>query len=1123
MRFIADLHIHSRYSRATSKEGNPENYTRWACLKGVTVVGTGDFTHPGWFAELKEKLEPAEEGLYRLKPSCQKTVEPEVPPSCRSDVRFLLSVEISCIYKKNGRTRKIHNLVMMPDFEAAERFSRRLGEIGNIRSDGRPILGLDSRDLLEIALEAHPDLLFIPAHIWTPHFSLFGANSGFDTFEECFEDLTPHIFAVETGLSSDPSMNWRLSVLDNYALVSNSDAHSPSKLAREANLFDTELSYPAIRSALIDRDPARFLGTLEFYPEEGKYHYDGHRACGLRWRPDQTRDADGICPHCGRKVTVGVLHRVGVLADRPEGARPEAARHYESLVPLPEILASVLDLKSTTSKKVQTQYRNLLERIGPELTILRELPIEDLSHLAGPLIAEAVRRIREREVHLFPGYDGEYGRVGIFTKEERAHYAGQTSIFGAPIPAQSKARGTKDEREETKTDKERGRGEEGKTPPPTGSGFISPSPGLPISPSAVLSALNPEQQGGVTAEEGPVVIAAGPGTGKTRTLACRIAHLILHRGVAPDQICAVTFTNRAADQMRRRVRGLLPERVDLSGLTMGTFHGIALNLLREVGDMDFAVLDALEARDLLEEILSEEGIKRRIAEVSEILSRAKGKGIGPEEFDGPEEIGRVYREYQRRLRMFHLWDYDDLLFDAVRLFDQHPDLLAACRERFVHLLVDEFQDVNFLQYRLVQLLAGDGRNLFVIGDPDQAIYGFRGADYRYFFRLREDFPKSRLIRLETNYRSVGCILQAATAVIRRNPDRAGGALTPTRGPGEPIRLLRPASELGEGIAIVREIGRMVGGTTMLQAHGQGGKRTLESAVSGERSFGDIAVLFRTGRQADGLEECFLKEGIPYRIVGQKSFLEKRSVRDLLNFFRAVVNPQDDFRLRNALRIARFQPGSAALETIHLRQKTHGGSLIGALRFASSDKLRAFLDALERMRPLIRTEPAEPLLLRGLEEIGIEPDEALERLLRIAVRFTSIADFLRQLPLYLDGDYERIGGKTHAPKGEAVSLMTLHAAKGSEFPVVFIAGSEDGLIPYREKESDLSEERRLFYVGMTRARDELVLLAARSRMRYGVRVQHPVSPFVLDIPGDLIREEQTEGKRRRVEGEQLDLW
>ena len=1097
-RFIADFHIHSRFSRATSPEMDLENVARWARYKGIQLMGTGDFTHPAYFSEIKAKLEPTEDGIYRLKEGERST-------------RFILTTEVCNIFDQGRRrNRRIHTLIFAPDVETVEKINKALSRYGDLSQDGRPTFTFPVKELVKMVLDCSERCLLVPAHAWTPWYSVFGANSGFDSLEECFEEEAENVHSIETGLSSNPQMNWRLSALDRITLISNSDAHSPNRIGREANVFCCEMRYDEIVRAIKEKDPRGFLFTIEFFPEEGKYHYDGHRACGVCWRPDQTRDANGICPHCGRMVTVGVLHRVGVLADRPDGARPEAARHYESLVPLPEILAFVVDVKSTSSKKVQTLYRNLLERLGPELTILRELPIDDLSHIAGPLIAEAVRRIREREVHLFPGYDGEYGRIGIFTKEERAHCAGQTSIFGAPIPAPSG-------KQKVKSDEKRETGGEGE------GGEVSPSPALPLSPSAFLSALNPEQQAGVTAEEGPVVIAAGPGTGKTRTLTCRIAHLILHQDVAPDRICAVTFTNRAADQMRRRVRGLPPERVDLSGLTMGTFHQIALNLLREYGGMDFSVLDALEARDLLEEILSEERIKRKAAEVNEILSRAKGKGIGPEEFDGPEEIGRVYREYQRRLRVFRLWDYDDLLFDTVRLFEKHPDLLSACRERFVHLLVDEFQDVNFLQYRLVQLLAGDGRNLFVIGDPDQAIYGFRGADYRYFFRLREDFPKSRLIRLGTNYRSVGSILRAATAVIRHNPDRAGGALTPTRGPGEPIRLLRPVSELGEGIAIVREIGRMVGGATMLQAHGQGGKRASGNAPSGERSFGDVAVLFRTGRQADVLEECFLKEGIPYRIVGQKSFLEKRSVRDLLNFFRAALNPQDDFRLRNALRIARFHPGSAALEAIHARQETRGGSLIEALRSASSDKVRTFLAALERVHALVQTEPAESLLSGWLKESKIVPDEALKRLLRIAARWPSISDFLRQLPLYLDGDYERVGGKTSAPQGEAVSLMTLHAAKGSEFPVVFIAGAEDGLIPYREKESDLSEERRLFYVGMTRARDELILLAARSRMRYGVRVQHPVSPFIRDIPAELIREEQIEGKRRKVGGEQLALW
>ncbi|MBM4084784.1 MAG: hypothetical protein FJ272_08350, partial [Planctomycetes bacterium] len=360
MRFIADFHIHSHFSVATSKDCNPENLHRWAQVKGLTVVGTGDFTHPQWLTDLKDKLDPAEEGLYRL-----KSAPSEDPP-----LRFVLSGEISSIYKKAGETRKIHNLILLPTFAAAEAINRRLDKIGNIRSDGRPILGLDSCPLLKLVLEECPEAVFIPAHIWTPHFSLFGASSGFDRIEECFEDLTPKILALETGLSSDPPMNWRLSALDRFALVSNSDAHSPRNLAREANLFDTDLSFDGIRSALASRDPKRFLGTLEFFPEEGKYHYDGHRACEVRWKPAQTIAAKEICPKCGKKVTVGVLHRVDELADRPEGVRPEAARHFESLVPLAEIIASAIGM-GESSKPVERQYQAIVAAAGSELAALR--------------------------------------------------------------------------------------------------------------------------------------------------------------------------------------------------------------------------------------------------------------------------------------------------------------------------------------------------------------------------------------------------------------------------------------------------------------------------------------------------------------------------------------------------------------------------------------------------------------------------------------------------------------------------------------------------------------------------------------------------------------------------------
>ncbi len=332
MRFVADLHIHSHLSRATSKDLDLEHLHLWAQRKGISVVATGDFTHPRWFAELRDKLIPAEPGLYRLRDDLARVVDESVPGACARPVRFMLSVEVSSIYGKAGRTRKVHNLVYAPDFEAAAQVSSHLARLGNIASDGRPILGVDSRDLLDITLQSSPDAFLVPAHVWTPWFSALGAQSGFDSIDECYGDLAAHIFAVETGLSSDPAMNWRLSQLDRFALISSSDAHSPEKLGREANLFDGELSYFAMRDALRTRGAA-FLGTVEFFPEEGKYHYDGHRKCGVVVDPDEALACGQICRVCGKKLTGGVMGRVAALADRPAGFRPPSAKPFSSLVP----------------------------------------------------------------------------------------------------------------------------------------------------------------------------------------------------------------------------------------------------------------------------------------------------------------------------------------------------------------------------------------------------------------------------------------------------------------------------------------------------------------------------------------------------------------------------------------------------------------------------------------------------------------------------------------------------------------------------------------------------------------------------------------------------------------------
>ena len=388
--YIADLHIHSRFSRATSRDGDLPHLDWWARRKGIALVGTGDFTHPAWRKELHEQLIPAGEGVYALRGDLRL---PQDAPEGRP--LFVITGEISCIYKRHGKTRKVHNLILLPSLEAADELSARLEAIGNIHSDGRPILGLDSRDLLELTLDACPEAEFIPAHIWTPHFAMFGAFSGFDSIGECFGDLSSHIHAVETGLSSDPPMNWRLSALDGLTLVSNSDAHSPAKLGREANLLDSGLSYPELTDAI--RTGTGFGGTIEFFPEEGKYHLDGHRNCNVCLTPPETQARDGLCPVCGKKLTIGVEHRVEELADRPAGFRPNCAKPYESLAPLPEVLAASTG-GSATGKKTMELYERMLRELGPEFSILRDVPTEDLEAVAGPCVSEGIRRLRLGQV-----------------------------------------------------------------------------------------------------------------------------------------------------------------------------------------------------------------------------------------------------------------------------------------------------------------------------------------------------------------------------------------------------------------------------------------------------------------------------------------------------------------------------------------------------------------------------------------------------------------------------------------------------------------------------------------------------------------------------------------------------
>jgi len=399
MKFIADFHIHSKYSRAVSPLMDLRNLDMWAQIKGIKVLGTGDFTHPKWFGEIKKDLEPAEPGLFKLR-------------GVDSLTRFILTSEISCIYKKSGKVRKIHIIIFAPSIDVVEKINNKLAKIGNLKADGRPILGLDAKELAKIALDIDENCLIVPAHVWTPWFSVFGSKSGFDSLEECFEEYTKYIYAVETGLSSNPVMNWRLSRLDKITLISNSDAHSLPKIGREANVFDTELSYKGILEAIKTKGGKKFLYTIEFFPEEGKYHYDGHRLCNIGLTPQQSKKYNNICPKCGKPLVIGVLNRVEELADRPVGFVPKNAVQFKSLIPLSEIIAESL-CKSVSSKEVTKHYNNLIKSLGNEFKILLEVTEEEIAKNSSLKIANGVIKMREGKIFIEPGYDGVYGKIKI--------------------------------------------------------------------------------------------------------------------------------------------------------------------------------------------------------------------------------------------------------------------------------------------------------------------------------------------------------------------------------------------------------------------------------------------------------------------------------------------------------------------------------------------------------------------------------------------------------------------------------------------------------------------------------------------------------------------------------------
>ncbi|SCY74077.1 UvrD-helicase domain-containing protein [Desulfoluna spongiiphila] len=1094
MPFIADLHIHSKYSRATSRDLDLETLYRHARLKGIDLLGTGDFTHPAWMAEIEEKLVPTDSGLFTLRPDLIEASAQGLPGTISGGLHYMLSSEISCIYKKDGATRKNHNLVFFPSIDSAKAFNKKLSAIGNITSDGRPILGLDARDLLEIVLETDANGVLIPAHIWTPWFSMLGSKSGFDSVSACFGDLSDHIFAGETGLSSDPPMNRRVSMLDGITLISNSDAHSPAKLAREANIFTTERAYDAIFHALKAEGNPGFEGTLEFFPEEGKYHMDGHRKCGVSLEPNESLALGDLCPVCGKPLTLGVLHRVLALADRSEEAASAVApRHpgFESLIPLEEILSEIFSV-GPKSKKVQTQLAGLVTKLGPELAILRDRSREELSSAGIPLLGEAITRVRQREVVLEGGYDGEYGVVKVFSEDDKAELPGQTLLFQVPKAPPA------DRISEPKA--------EDKPIPPA----VKKNEKKNESPATPAKGLNALQEEAVHHPPSPLLIVAGPGTGKTHTITRRIARLV-ETGIDPDAILAITFTNRAAREMAERLEGLVGQRIPLAC----TFHALALDLLSHREKDPIAIADDAARKRLLKETLlvslsAEERKAMRPGHLSRLIERARQLLIAPDDdLSRVTEIHadlfrRCYSAYEQLLKRNGLLDFEGLIFRLVRALESDPAFQEELTTRFAHIFIDEYQDLNHAQYRLTQLLAPAGHAICVIGDPDQAIYGFRGSSAHYFHRFVSDQPEATRITLTRNYRSSKTILAASGSVLgdkEKVVSDIDGA--------KHITILPCRSGEEEAVAIGKQVEQLIGG---IGFHSMDFGGAVDNAV--DLSFGDMAVLTRTHAHGVEIASRLSAAGIPCAVTAKSGPFDHPVMHRFVATLKLATGCGSLMDLEAGLPLLSgktvtfplYPPVSNDGQQLGIADLIANPYLLSDTWCSDRETMLAVLGAILKLRMACGTDaPATQIhcLLEKLSDVtrSMQEDEtladAMQSFLGQAEAFGTrgtTAKFLAQAALATEQD-------TLAMKAEKVSILTLHASKGLEFPVVFIAGCEAGNLPFEPAygdPADLDEERRLFYVAMTRAKERLFLTHAAKRLRFGEPVECAPSPYLSDI-------------------------
>ena len=972
-RFIADIHIHTKYSRATSKKANPYTYALWAKLKGIKLLGTGDITHPEYLKFLKENLKEEETGLYSLKKEFSQEIVPGYSPEVNG-IRFILTGEISTVYSEGGKVRKIHHVVVLSSLEKAEKFSLELQKYGNVSSDGRPILGITSRTLLDILLSVDEDAYLIPAHIWTPWFSLLGSNSGYDSLEEAYKDLSKYIFAVETGLSSDPTMNWYVPFLDNLTLVSNSDAHSPKNLGREANLFYTELDYFSIKNALKTKEG--FLGTIEFFPEEGKYHYDGHRKCGIVLSPfEAIKKYNNICPVCHKPLTLGVYHRVLELGelDRNIDKIKKERLPFFYIVPLPEILSELLNTQPQT-KKVEKKLAELINYYGNEFDILLNININELKHTDIPLFDEAIKRLREGKVYKSPGFDGEYGKIKIFSDEERKKLLGEQKLFKVNIEFNKTTIDEKKKEElELFSQLKKGKTKEEKK-------------------EKEKSTKNITQEELLKIDYPFIIVEAGPGTGKTYTLVKKVEKFLTENPQNSSKTAVITFTQKAAEELKERLKSIKSE------IFISTFHTLGKYVL-SLKNENIKIISKAKEKEILKLL----GVKNP----SSILEKLE-YAINTFKIDEDiKEIGEKYYKYKRENKLYSI---EDLIYEAIKLLKEDEDL----RDTFNYFFIDEFQDINALQYKFIKSF--NIKSLFVIGDKKQNIYEFRGSNYRFFDILEKEFNAKKFY-LTINYRSDEDIVNLSNKFLNVEPPLTATKIYNDKS----ISIFEASNSNEEAYFIINKIEELIGGMGFYNVN-------FLSLDKENISFKDIAIIVRHRNVITKIVEYLKKRGIPYTIVGVKAPWSEDDFVMLVE--KLIENKKDDWK----------------------------EYLFDKFKEKTNDSVY-----LEKFESILKT-------YSSIEELY---------------------DYIIFNP-YIEIDREY----------ESVKILTIHASKGLEFDSVFIPSFDKENYPSKIFNNNIDEEKRLFYVAITRAKRNLFF-------SYNKHVGE--SPFIEGIK-NLISKEKIKKKK-----------